>query len=59
MRRESEHETAVLQLFGLKKFRRFILPFRLWLLGWTAALAFFIIPVLFYDEIFAAEDLAV
>lgn len=58
MRRENEKDTAALQVFGIKRFRRIYLPFWLWFIGWLVSVVF-IIPIFFYLEIFAVEGIAV
>ena len=57
MRREPvAGETGILQIFGINHYRRWYLPFWVWLIG-LAICYFPIVPAMFWMEIFTVEGI--
>ena len=55
--REGEKETAVLQILGIKRYRRWYLPFWAWFLGFLLSVPL-LFPVFFWIDIFAVKGVS-
>jgi len=59
MRREPKPTpTGLLQIIGVKHYRRWYLPATLWFAGWLLSAMCFLLPAALWQEIFTVEGAA-